>query len=702
MRRVILLCMVWVCVALSFAADESDQLLVFRNTGEVNLFYASEVDSIVCSYMDADSIVYDVLVSQVFYAKDTTLYVPIEEIDSVTYGSRNAMEYKSDAMPIDAAHLEWIKSYDGTYIYYKPHTPASVIPREGTGLFFPAKESNIFPNGLCAKVEQVNGTIVCVRRAEFNEVFNKLFWAGEMSVEMPSMTRATHSMDINLDCNIADYKDDDVEIELSIEGSTKVVATFVVNPITNYYSGKIKLMENEATFDTYVKLSKGKSINYEEDIFKTGLGTIMGILFPKLSFNAFLKADAEVAVDMEMTRQFNQTFELSCINGVFSNSIVPSNPKNKIDDEMKVDMVLNGSLYFGIGTEFELGLPFEILGGRLKLRFGPECLGQLGFGTLTKLEKKYDASLYANANIEFANKLYLGLYTYNIDFAWGAGEEKEISSMNWIFNKSIFNPFPKYERTRAVAEKGKIKVHTEESGTPKNPKKERPRGVEVSDENGNVLDSIWVNDITPNQSRQSFDTTFVMGTTDIDELKKMKVGPIFDYAGYTIRAEAVNVLADNHIQPVIFSGTNGIVSVLSGYPFIGSKTTETTHYTVGAFLPIVYNDTVFSSSPSTPSTPSSPTFIGGTYIGEQEKSGLIGAWIGDCVQITFIDEMKGTIVRDEESIAFSCKLNYPQNGDIIMNLESGEQLIYTIISIKSDVMVLRDKQKKTIMTLKKQ
>jgi len=64
--------------------------------------------------------------------------------------------------------------------------------------------------------------------------------------------------------------------------------------------------------------------------------------------------------------------------------------------------------------------------------------------------------------------------------------------------------------------------------------------------------------------------------------------------------------------------------------------------------------------------------------------------------------MKGTIVRDEESIAFSCKLNYPQNGDMIMSLESGEQLIYTIISIKSDVMALRDKQKKTIMTLKKQ
>ena len=31
------------------AQSEADQLLIFRNTGEVNLLYSNEIDSIVCS-----------------------------------------------------------------------------------------------------------------------------------------------------------------------------------------------------------------------------------------------------------------------------------------------------------------------------------------------------------------------------------------------------------------------------------------------------------------------------------------------------------------------------------------------------------------------------------------------------------------------------------------------------------------------------
>ena len=262
MKRVMIIFAALIGAMSTFAADENDQLLVFRNTGEVNLFYASEVDSIVCSYMDADSIVYDVLVSQVFYAKDTTLYVPIEEIDSVTYGCRNAVEYKKDAMAIDATHLEWIESYDGTYIHYKAHTPANIIPKEGTGLFFPAQESDIFPNGLCAKVEQVNGTIVCVRKAEFDEVFDELFWAGELEVEIPSATRAEFETYVSLNKKMKLGNG----LSFNMSGGTSIVATFVVQPRRHYYHGKIELKGANVTYSAALNMTDVAPYEVQEEI----------------------------------------------------------------------------------------------------------------------------------------------------------------------------------------------------------------------------------------------------------------------------------------------------------------------------------------------------------------------------------------------------------------------------------------------------
>ena len=75
------------------AQTDGEQVLVFRNTGDINLFYSSEIDSIVVSDYDADSVLHDAPVSQVFYTKDTIMLVTLAEIDSVAFGIRNTMEF---------------------------------------------------------------------------------------------------------------------------------------------------------------------------------------------------------------------------------------------------------------------------------------------------------------------------------------------------------------------------------------------------------------------------------------------------------------------------------------------------------------------------------------------------------------------------------------------------------------------------------
>lgn len=711
MRRLMLLCMAWVCAALSFAADESDQLLVFRNTGEVNLFYASEVDSIVCSYMDADSIVYDVLVSQVFYAKDTTLYVPIEEIDSVTYGSRNAMEYKADAMPIDAAHLEWIESYDGTYIYYKSHTPASIIPKEGTGLFFPAQESDIFPNGLCAKVEQVNGTIVCVRKAEFDEVFDELFWAGELEVEIPSSTRAEFETYVSLNKKMKLGNG----LSFNMSGGTSIVATFVVQPRRHYYHGKIELKGANVTYSAALNMTNVAPYEVQEEIVDIPMGTILGILFPKLDFHAFLAINAELSFNYRMSRDFSQTFEMTRHNGEFSYNHTPKHENVSDGDKAQIDITLNGSLYLGIGTQFELGLPFETLGGSLKLRFGPEFSGQFGIGTLTMLNE-YNPEAYGKARLSMANKLSGGLYSYRKGhIVWGEVVENQLFSFQMTFNKSTLDLFPEYNQTRAVGflekeDDDTIKTDVSMATSSVN---EIPHsvemGFEILSEDSVVIEEIWVDSIYASEtpadsivqySPQVVDTMTAVFVENEEKAKGLILQPIFRYAGYIVKARPVPVMTDSNLQPVIFQGSNGATSVLSGYPFIGEKTTDSIHYTVGAFLPTISIKSVFNTIP--------PIINKGTYIKDNAHASLIATWASDidvdgvAIGLSFIDSETGTFTQDGVSTDFTYTINQPQSGDVLLSLSNGETIVFTIVSMDNESLTIRFKNNKKEYTLIKQ
>lgn len=76
--------------------ERGEQVLVFRNTGEVNLFFSEQLDSIIYSRIDTANIKHEKIVSQIFYSPDTAIVIPINEIDSVAFGSRNEVVFKKD------------------------------------------------------------------------------------------------------------------------------------------------------------------------------------------------------------------------------------------------------------------------------------------------------------------------------------------------------------------------------------------------------------------------------------------------------------------------------------------------------------------------------------------------------------------------------------------------------------------------------
>ena len=189
MRRYVLFIMMLLGTFSSiFAQDDSGQVLIFRNTGEINLLFASEIDSIVCSSVKTENSNDEVVPSQLFYTKDTTLVVPVSEIDSVAFGSRNAIEPKANVRMMASEDSLWITGYDGDYVYYKGNTPDNILPKVDEKLFY-GQCDDLFPVGLVAKVLDVqkNGDSysVKVENVELDQLFNRLFFSGAINDDAP-------------------------------------------------------------------------------------------------------------------------------------------------------------------------------------------------------------------------------------------------------------------------------------------------------------------------------------------------------------------------------------------------------------------------------------------------------------------------------------------------------------------------------------
>ncbi len=241
MKRILFILLATVFAIGSFAQEDT-QILVFRNTGEVNLFYSSELDSIFCSPLDTLGVEHETNVSQVFYTHDSAYVIPIADIDSVTFGSRNEIVYKPEVKILNAADTVWIIRVENDIVYFKPNTPAAILPQAGDKLFYP-ETNEMFPVGLAVSVVSVtpanNEIAVKVEVVDLSEIFDKFFYAGKIEDTAPAangMRRAPQwqtDFDLQGELNLASHGN------ISTVGHLAVIGKTVMCPLKHYYFADI-------------------------------------------------------------------------------------------------------------------------------------------------------------------------------------------------------------------------------------------------------------------------------------------------------------------------------------------------------------------------------------------------------------------------------------------------------------------------------
>ena len=674
---------------LSFAQNENEQVLIFRNTGEANLLYSNEIDSIVCSYIDKDSVLHEDYVSQIFYTRDTALIVPIAEIDSVAFGQRNVVKYKKDVRQLSQTDISYIIRYDGYAIYYKHNTPTEILPSTGDKLFY-GEMDNIFPIGLCVKVTDVerlsNEIKVSVTDIELKEVFEQLFFAGNVTPIATVSTRSSDSRNTQIDILHTTHLGEHGSIDLA--GHIDIAARYVVQPLRDYYHAKI-VMESDLGFG--IKALIEREFSDEDYITTVHFPNIASIIHPQMTIGAFAEINAELAFNYSMRREYHHVWEWTRKDGVNTFNNIANSESSKPVDKAQMDVTCNGNLYFGPQFVFELNTLCSTIGARAKIKIGPEVESEAGIGLIQSLSEEYNPELYDKAKLDIATKLQFSGHAFTRNLFYGEENEHTILKIYKKFGGFTLNLFPDFIKTRAVEMKRQDSNVTISTSTISENHIIRSVETGFQLENGTtqeVLEQTFVATIhAENTTKQGIDTLFTLAQAEYSP-EETVVRPVFKYAELTILADKVNILTDNNIQPIVALMTNGVNTMLSGYPIIGSTVIDSTYYNIGNYLPVNITDTVFTNNNTIPTI--------GIYILPEEKTTLLGSWKGTVDEketvITFNENATGHF-EQENKITFKYMTNHPQTGDIFLEMEDSTYKVFTLYSLTENELILKVKKR---------
>ena len=674
-KRIALLTLALLCGftgAWAQEADEDRQVLVFRSTGEVDLFYANELDSITLSQYDADSTWHEEPVVQRFHLADSTLTVPIAEIDSVAFGSRNETVFQPGVWHLQEGEIEWIVRYDGLHLYYKGTTPRSLLPTVGQKLFAQTQER--FPIGLCAVATKVdpkgNEIEVTLRDVELQDIFLRLFYAGQGNGGQQAQSKAfgpgrRPNAKYQSVLPVGEHGSVSIHAEASFE-DFRVVA----QPLRGYFhvEGPIPF-----SYGSTLSLHSSDELNLHDErrMATIPLGMYALVFTPELTVDAFVELNAELSLNLSFEQRHVARLNYTKTRG---NDPVTSFTIDETPDQglpvSQFDLTLNGEIYGGVQFGFDFNVLRETAGFALTAKVGPSLYGELGIGTLRQLDT-YRHSAYGKGQLGFKIKTQLEGNAYTQNLLSGERTNHQLFSTSFDLFDHYIDLFPHYTETQSVAqtmqrERG-VSIATKVDNDILNTVH---AGFEIIDEQGEVMDSVFVGNIRQQSREVQGLEGLIPLPNDASDGQKLRARPVFHYAGFTVRAQDVSVLSDVFMQPFIAAHINGSVNALSGVPYVDLAENDSTLFIVGPYLPVSVVDTVFQRT-----IPVS----GGEepFITDQQHATLIGTWQGQEgdaeVEYTFNNDSSGEFRLGERAMAFTYLLNYPQAGRLTLYFSDNEE-----------------------------
>lgn len=713
--------MIFATVSILAQSDEHKQILVFRKSGVTNIFYADKIARIELTKFDADSVEHDEIVSQAFVRSDgSAVIVPIADISSVEFGSRNSIKAKESVRRLTDEEADAIEEFDETKLKYKAGTSASLVVKAGEKVYYD-KITDVLPYGLCAQVKSVgteNGvTVASIEYLAPQDLFDEYFLSGDEAMPLSRALEAdliTKCYDINLP-----------EIEqdgIKANGNAKLTAGFkaeevVFDPWHHYYHAKITAyISPELKFTLESDDSGGFTLDSDPMPFRFKVPTPVGGIAITAELGGFLDFKAQAGISYEYKTEYKAVFEWERKDGVntFYEPVFTQNPLG--DMEQKIQCYLKGELFLGALADVGIGVLWDRVGAGAQLKFGPLLEADFSLGVLNQLSETYTQELFGKANLSLSAKLAVETYTYHLT-NWIFGK-KDRTKLPFEFEKPFeigkLNLFPEFhsrstvgrERKPLVKKPDRAKAIDVATYTEKPVETEIEVGFELADpQTDETVAQIWDEEekdiIQPkSEEAQSFDTEFALR----DELKdidpeKVVVRPVFKYRDKIVKAAPATPLSGMFLSPVIYHGNRNAKYIVSGQSVVHQSNIDETTYHQGNILPVVEKNNKYGKR-----TANTVEFIevdvpGSTGV---PRSSLLGTWTGvvagENVSITFTDDSTGSY----SGTPFTYRVNSPQKGGISIKMENGSTITFLVLKLDSSTMTIAPQASKKQYSLTRQ
>lgn len=374
MKNLITSIAVILSVILATYGKDGDNIYVYRNDGQFNAFYSSEVDSIRSSCIDLDGVKHGQPVVNEIFTADSVYRIPLSAIDSISY--RTPETRLNSRVKLLDNYVSYIVQHDKESITFSSPLPADLKISKGDVLVY-SKQDEKLPEGFAGVVSSIEGsgetTVAHCKPASIRDVYDALVAVVEYNIEEDPADKTklrlvprggSVSTDVwqDVDADLAVNRDG-ISVTGNVGWAVGVRLEACIDNDNDYF--KLYVVD-EMNMSASAEAQKSV-LDYTSpySILRTSIPGLP-MFYLDLKYGTFCKADIDGSMSVE-SRIRNER-SVTYMNG---NLVVPpTRTTATIDPNIPGD--LNGSLWLGLNGRVELSTIGDLLKLGVDVKAGPK------------------------------------------------------------------------------------------------------------------------------------------------------------------------------------------------------------------------------------------------------------------------------------------------------------------------------------------
>ena len=377
-------------------SDDKKAFYVYRNDGQFNAFFHTEIDSIVCSPIDLDSVCHDYDVVQEFWTEDSVYRIPIASIDSVGFVTPEVI-LSDKVVRMESGLLDYLLRAEGMDLFFSGDLPHDQRPNVGDILVCTDFENPHFEEGFVGKVyngyEQSGEYVVeCDTVTDITEIFKQLIAVEELTVDNPAAVSpqtkgvwnsAVIPVGISMSCDFGD-DDEGASVYGGLNGQIRAKVVYNITD-ENQFVGLV--LNHDWSLSAGMNVSTSRS--YSKPV-SPRINLMPNVHFPAalpvLKFtlygNLFVQSSGSIELGVSMegpTKRYVSSMFYN--NGQFQGNHRELATVDNSSPTFSSTLSLNGSFQIGAMLEVYIG-SIECMGyvkSAIDLFMGPKFTGNLSW-----------------------------------------------------------------------------------------------------------------------------------------------------------------------------------------------------------------------------------------------------------------------------------------------------------------------------------